>query len=452
MCMENHQAYTSPPLNYLVHGHPGTGKRTYASQLAVSLADQLPFEEVASWPAPQLYDRYQTLVNEGQLFFLVMHPGWSYADMIERCIFLPDNVIVHDGILKQIATEARGNIIEHLLQQQPDILPSVDFKELYTGFLNHLQESGDQNPTLGTKDPFLLHSIQKNGDILLRKPKTYQVIRIKRSKIRQLFIAQQKAEDQQSLSAKWQGILEGENGSAFAAVWAQFANYQQAFTEPVEHTEPFTVDPYQDIQMDILPPGVLQSAKKYVMILEHMHMIEPEILFGDALPILDSRRREGCRCAQSVLLPGSKTSFTLPPNLFLIGTSQQIPLWSENIASMMSKAFQFVHLDANSRHQDWPKIKSLATLDLWNAINRVILRNKGDALQFPGGAFQDCKTIKDIRALFSNRVLPYIAWLAGREQGLHKTMLNELLGDKVKSLDELKKWKLADFIAISKAI
>ena len=448
--MENSQAYKSPPLNYLVHGHPGTGKRTYATQLAVSLADQLPFEEVATWPAPQLYDRYQMLVNEGQIFFLVMHPGWSYADMIERCLFQSDTVIVHDGILKQLATEARGNLIEHFLQQQPGVLPSIDFKDIYAGFLSHLQESGDQNPTLGEKDPFLLHSIQKNGDILLRKPKTYQVIRIKRSKIRQLFLAQQKTEDPQSLSTKWQAILEGENGSAFAAVWAQFAYFQQAFAEPLGPIEPTEVDPYMDIQMDILPPGVLQSSKKYVLILENIHLIEPYILFGDALPILDSRRREGCRCAQSVLLPGSKTSFTLPPNLFLIGTAQHIPTWSEESAYLMSKAFQFVHLDANSRHQDWPKIKSLATFDLWSAINRVIARHKGEALQFPGGAFQDCKTIGDIKALFSHRILPYIEWLGGTDKQLLEVMLKELFRSKADDLEGLHKWKLADFIAISK--
>lgn len=448
--MEHPQAYTSPPLNYLVHGHPGTGKRTYASQLAVSLADQLPLEEVASWPAPQLYDRYQTLVNEGQIFFLVMHPGWSYADMIERCLFQSDTVIVHDGILKQLATEARGNLIEHLLQEQPGVLPNIDFKDLYSGFLGHLQQSGDQQPTLGAKDPFLLHSIQKNGDILLRKPKTFQVIRIKRSKIRQLFLAQQKTEDPQTLSTRWQAILEGENGSAFAAVWAQFAYYQQAFAEPTGPIEPTEVDPYLDIQMDILPPGVLQASKKYVLILEHIHLIEPQNLFGDALPILDSRRREGCRCAQSVLLPGSKTSFTLPPNLFLIGTAQHMPNWSENSAYLMSKAFQFVHLDANSRHQDWPKIKTLATVDLWHAINRVIARHKGDALQFPGGAFQDCKTTDDVKALFAHRILPYIEWLGGTDKQLHEVMLKELLGSKADDLDDLAKWKLADFVAISK--
>lgn len=448
--MENPQTYSSPPLNYLIYGHPGTGKRTYASQLAVSLADQLPIEEVVSWPAPQLYDRYQALVNEGQLFFLVMHPGWSYADMIERCLFQSDTVIVHDGILKQLATEARGNLIEHLLQQQPGVLPSMDFKDLYSGFLSHLQQNGDHHPTLGTKDPFLLHSIQKNGDILLRKPKTYQVIRIKRSKIRQLFLAQQKTEDPQTFSARWQAILEGENGSAFAAVWAQFAHYQEAFAEPLEPIVPAEVDPYRDIQMEILPPGVLQASKKYVLILEHVHLIEPQILFGDALPILDSRRREGCRCAQSVLLPGSKTSFTLPPNLFLIGTAQQMPTWSEDSAYLMSKAFQFVHLDANSRHQDWPKINSLATVDLWKAINRVIARHKGEAFQFPGGAFQDCKTFDDVSALFGSRILPYIEWLSRTDKQLHEVMLNELLGPKANDLDGLEKWKPADFIAISK--
>ncbi len=448
--MQESSEYTSPPLNYLVYGHPGTGKRTYASQLAVSLADQLPLEEVMTWPAPELYDRYHALVNEGQLFFLSMHPGWTYADMIERCLFLQDNVVVHDGILKQIATEARGNLIEHLLQEQPGVLPSVDFKEIYGRFIEFLQENGEISPVKRGQNAFLLHSVTKNGDILLRKPKTYQVIRIKRSKLRQLYVAQQKDSDPEVVAAKWQNILEGENLPAFEAIWSQFTNYQLAFSIPPDPVEISDPDPYQDIQMDILPAGVLQSSKKYVLILEHIHLIEPQALFGDALPILDSRRREGCRCAQSVILPGSKTSFTLPPNLFIIGISQQIPTWTPDISFLMSKVFQFVHLDANQRHQDWPSIRSVSTLDLWNAINAVITTHTEPSLQFPGGAFQDCGTVKDLQALFRQRILPYLEWLAGKDKQLHQTLLHDLLGDLADHPLNIHQWKLADFKVISK--
>ncbi|MCF8236557.1 MAG: AAA family ATPase [Saprospiraceae bacterium] len=448
--MQESTDYTSPPLNYLIHGHPGTGKRTYASQLAVALADQLPLDEVLNWPAPELYNRYQALVNEGQLFFLTMHPGWTYADMIERCLFQENNVIVHDGILKQIATEARGNLIEHLLQAEPGIMPSVDFKELYTRFVEHLQENGEISSVKGVPNPFLLHSIMKNGDILLRKPKTFQVIRIKRSKLRQLYVVQQEESDPQVVSTKWQNILEGENLPAFEAIWSQFNSYQMAYSEATQPVEIPGPDPYLDIQMDILPSGVLQSSKKYVLILEHIQMIEPQALFGDALPILDSRRREGCRCAQSVILPGSKTSFTLPPNLFMIGISQQIPSWSDEVAFLMSKVFQFVHLDANQRHQDWPVIRSVSTLDLWNAINAVITTHRSPSLQFPGGAFQDCSTVKDLQALFAKRVLPYLEWLSGNDAQLHQNILQDLLGPLAVHPENIHQWKLADFKRISR--
>lgn len=447
--MEKSKTYSSPPLNYLIYGHPGTGKRTYASQLAVSLADQVPCSEVAAWPPPQLYDRYNALVNEGQICLLVMHPGWTYADLIERCLFLSDNVVVHDGVLKQMATEARGNLIEHLLQQKPEIVPDVDFKELYTGFLHHLQKTGEQIPAVGNQDPFFLHSIQKNGDILLRKPKTFQLIRIKRSKIRQLFLIQQNEVDPQVVTTRWQAILTGENASAFEAVWSQFAQFQHVFAAASTVPEATGDDPYQDIQMDILPQGVLQAAKKYILIMEHMDTIDPQQIFGDVLPMLDSRRREGCRCAQTALLPGSKTGFALPPNLFLIGTASSIPNWTEGKAFLMSKVFRFIHLDAQNRPQEWPRIRSLSTQALWQSINRVILEHRGAALQFPGGAFQDCHSLEHIRDLFSNRILPYFEWLAHEDGSLHDLMLKDLLGPLVSSQDKLREWKLADFVAIA---
>lgn len=439
-----------PPLNYLVYGPPGTGKRTYASQLAVSLADQVPLDEVQKLSHAQLYERYHLLVNEGQLVFLAMHAGWSYENMVERCLFEQENVIVHDGILKQLATEARGNLIEHLLQVQPDVLPNTDFKDVFSGFLQHLKGQEQAVVQLPDQEPFLIHSILKNGDILLRRPKTFQVIRVKRSIIRRLFTSVQKARDPQKLAARLDELLAGENIPAFEAVWAQFSSFQQAYAEAMRPVvpEPSLADPYREVQMDLLPDGVLQSSKKYVLILEHIHLVDPNDLFGDALTMLDSRRREGCRCAQSVLLPGSKTPFTLPPNLFIIAIAPHIPAWSTDLAFLMNKTFYFIPVQSNERDQDWPVIRSIRTKDFWQAINKVIHRHADQTLSYPGAAFQDCHHLKGLKSLLSSRILPYLQWVALVRDLDLSVLYRDLFGSHADSLNRLDQWKTDDFQAI----
>jgi len=62
------------------------------------------------------------------------------------------------------------------------------------------------------------------------------------------------------------------------------------------------------------------QAKRHVLIIDEMDRGDVISIFGETLSILNSSKREGAPEAQAVIMPYSKTYFSLPPNLYLIGT------------------------------------------------------------------------------------------------------------------------------------
>ncbi len=97
------------PLNQILYGPPGTGKTYKSKQIAVEIIDgEAPANRM------KLNERYDKLVNDGQIAFVSFHQSMNYEDFIEGIKpALNDNeqVIykIEDGIFKQICSDAQAN-------------------------------------------------------------------------------------------------------------------------------------------------------------------------------------------------------------------------------------------------------------------------------------------------------------------------------------------------------
>lgn len=99
------------PLNRILYGPPGTGKTYNAISHAVSIINGSEIEENENRKIVK--NKYEELVNEGQIQFVTFHQSYSYEEFVEGIkpytLAGQVNYEIVDGIFKKISILARDN-------------------------------------------------------------------------------------------------------------------------------------------------------------------------------------------------------------------------------------------------------------------------------------------------------------------------------------------------------
>ena len=231
---------------------------------------------------------------------------------------------VEEGIFKQIALESKRSIVESLLEHMPKKESQVTFNQLFSAFLDYLK--GDKFEAFNTADgkKILLHTIARFGHLVVRPQNSFSTYTISKHKIKKLYDRFGKGViDSDNLEKE---ILELVGSTNPMAVWAIFNNLKQFegsyISELKEQGEIIEVDDakVKEFELNKMQDIANFQAKRHVLIIDEMDRGDVISIFGEVLSILNSSKREGATEAQAVIMPYSKTYFSIPPNLYLIGT------------------------------------------------------------------------------------------------------------------------------------
>ena len=357
--MENIKPDKKTPLNQILFGAPGTGKTYKTKRIAVEIINgekQRTREEINA--------EYEDLVNKKQIVFTTFHQSLSYEDFIEG--IKPDtedgNVTyeIKDGIFKSLCKSASKREIQ-----------SDNFEIVYQKLLDKIEKSKDKKIVLET----LVHS------------KEFSIYKNSKNNIR--FHTNT---DKASEGVIKKDILEHYLKTGEALDWFSYTKSLGNFV-----IENFNYSQSENYQY-----------KNYVLIIDEINRGNVSAIFGELITLLEEDKRKGNKEQTEVTLPYSNDKFSVPNNVYVIGTMNTADRSVEALDTALRRRFSFVEMQPNpsillnSEYQDVDLKRLLETIN-----QRIeVLVDKDH--QIGHSYFIGIQNLEDLKQIFKDKIIPLL--------------------------------------------
>ena len=288
------------PLNQILYGPPGTGK-TYTT---INRALEILEEETHGVSREDLKGKFDEYIENGQIVFTTFHQSMSYEDFIEgikpETVDSPGGIeyIVKPGIFKRLCTLAASNFVN-----------DDNFENVYASFLEEIEEN--------------------NGSLILKtqaQEKEFVVYENRNGNIR--FHANTDKANPATLKKEYikNYLQTGEIND-----WASYTKSIGAYLK--------TKYNYKS--------KINKKPKKYVIIIDEINRGNVSQIFGELITLIEESKRAGNPEMIEVELPYSQTKFSVPGNVYLIGTMNTADRSIEALDTALRRRFSFYEMNAN---------------------------------------------------------------------------------------------------------
>jgi Cdc6-like AAA superfamily ATPase len=379
------------PLNRILYGPPGTGKTYHSIQMAVATAEPsfYPEGETRDEVRQAYNDKYKELVKVERIQFVTFHQSYGYEEFVEGLSAKTEgdqlSYFEKDGIFKTICLEAKKYRVTTRNKQLSE------FDERWQLFAEQLaeSESGIQITTLSKKTYFTVTDVTSN---------TIRFDKSKGSSIHTLSVKTLKAVYDQEKQ-----IVGG------------LQPYYAAF---IEHLN----------QFELAVVEASTERKNFVLIIDEINRGNISKVFGELITLVEESKRLGQTESLEAILPYSGDSFSVPDNLYLIGTMNTADRSLALMDTALRRRFDFVEMmpDYNVLCDEEGlsyKIKSddfeIDLVLLLQTLNKRISalydreHQLGHAFLMPVVkaivAGEDDKALNELKSCFENKIIPLLA-------------------------------------------
>ncbi len=439
-------AVTSPTLNQILYGPPGTGK-TYATinEALAILAPELLAQNNGNDPETRkrLKAEFDRLVVAERIRFVTFHQSFSYEDFVEGLRADADaetgqvRYTVESGVFKRMCDDARTRPASDLgVRANPAIwkisiagtgtsptkshcLANGEARIGWgnTGDLRVDSGKSDYYQALGAGDKGTLSYFAEQmavGDILLCIHSAAQIgsIGVVTSDYRyEERVPAGVIDDYQHVrSVRWLyrdinlSILPLNDGHQFTLktvyamsrfTWADLLAYLQ--------------------QQGVKPVASLAVAgpvnEPYVLIIDEINRGNISRIFGELITLIEESKREGADEALSVRLPYSKKPFSVPKNVYLIGTMNTADRSLAGLDIALRRRFVFREMPPQPKLLDDVVVEGVNVGQLLRVMNQRIevLLDRDHCL---GHAYfmplKEDDSLVRLAAIFRNQILPLL--------------------------------------------
>lgn len=325
----------------ILQGAPGTGKTYSTAALALSIIG----EKYDSINHDEIMEKYHRLVDEKRIFFTTFHQSMDYEDFVEglRPEIVGDNVsyYVKDGVFKLACISA----------VEQDSMDDLD-----VAIENLKEECLNNSITLETK------TRKKEIRVSYRENKNVFDIRPIDSEANRKDPYRADIND-----IKRYHIENGEIGSHNLPYIRTIYDYL---------VEKYNIKPYQKNENQ-------HNNQNYVLIIDEINRGNISKIFGELITLLESDKRQGGNHSLSAILPYSNEKFSVPSNLFIIGTMNTTDRSVGYIDYAVRRRFAFYTLKASvdavhsyyNQNKTEDEVSQKAIL-LFNSINEYMMADK----------------------------------------------------------------------------
>jgi 5-methylcytosine-specific restriction endonuclease McrBC GTP-binding regulatory subunit McrB len=363
------------PLNQILYGPPGTGKTYNSIDLAVKIAKPKAYK--ASEPKTNR-KLYEELVKQNRVVFTTFHQSTSYEDFIEGIKpVLNDEgkdgnlgFEISPGVFQRICNSARtikntksnvawknanffkmslggksrndlhqycieNNVIGLLWGGSDSLKPLKKhdtWQEYKKAFAKSLPDLVKESKFNIQSTYAFLHSM-KVGDIVVASKGNYIIDAI--GKVTSDYFHDDIPQIDFNHFRKVEWIATGLNANPakfFKKQISQMAIYNFA-------KDDIKKEAFEDITSS--STNTETAEQPYVLIIDEINRGNVAQIFGELITLIEPDKRDGMNNAISVQLPYSKESFTVPSNLYIIGTMNTADRSVEALDTALRRRFSF---------------------------------------------------------------------------------------------------------------
>lgn len=432
--------------NIILYGPPGTGKTYNSATYAVAICYGKSVEELMDYDA--VMARYNELKKAGRIAFTTFHQSYGYEEFIEGIKpIIDDNkkdigYTIEPGIFKKFCEKAKSvGITED--EKAIDAGAKIWKLTIMNGDLNQVKQEcfEENNVRMGFgMDSDEAHSFVEEvnpGDIILslKTRKTIDGIAIVTDEAAEL---RDKDTYKTARPVKWlaknidEDITNINNGKML---------HRMTFARVPDMNVQDVIALAGKVNPELGNTIIEENTEPYVFIIDEINRGNISKIFGELITLIESTKRVGMAEAASTVLPYSGEEFSVPSNVYILGTMNTADRSIALIDTALRRRFQFIEMMPDSDvlrkiHAD--KVEDLDVAAMLDKINERItfLYDREHTI---GHAFftslqGENATLERLQSIFEKSVIPLLQEYFYEDY--QKIQL--VLGDNAKSSDDLK--------------
>ena len=445
--------------NTILCGPPGTGKTYNTVKYAVAICEGKKFSEVEGENYDEVKDRYEKLKKDKRIAFVTFHQSYGYEDFIE-------------GIKPEVDSESKGikydvtpGLFKSFCEEPSEYKVSYEDEDYSNSKIWSIMLNGREPADINEikKDCFnndyIRFGLDDADDDLTEKPgrsdgQSLKVWRLKNEiKKGDLVVVQRgKMEiDAVGIITGDYEILEDKD------IYKRKRDVKWIFKDEVFDISDIysksQISPNYLIKMDIESESLLKKLKKEdcdvtkivsprVFIIDEINRGNISKIFGELITLVEETKRKGEKEETFVKLPYSGDEFSIPSNIYILGTMNTADRSIALIDTALRRRFSFLEMIPKpSELKDIDDVKNINIEKLLATINRRIEvmydreHTIGHAffMEIKNGENED-ERFKILASIFKNKIVPLLQEYFYEDY----EKIQYVLGDNDKSGDETK--------------
>ena len=392
--MSNTDKTPATPLNQILFGAPGTGKTYHTKKIAVEIIKKngkVSIEEIINGKKEEDRSReeinkeYEELIKAGQIVFTTFHQSLSYEDFIEGIkpeITEGGNVIyeVKDGIFKQLCSQATA------LEPKDGDIEIYDFDKGWNDLIAEAKNSPNLSLHTRKGEEIYVTGITDNENLKIKHKnskldKEYPILYSRAKKLQKAFPDLSAVK---SISKAFRSVIPG---CYYTIYWA-ILNY---INNKIKEKN-------KDIDFE--------ETKNHVLIIDEINRGNVSAIFGELITLLEEDKRKGNSEHIEVKLPYSGDNFSVPNNVYIIGTMNTADRSVEALDTALRRRFSFVEMQP--KPDILSKVEGVELKKLLKTINQRIEVLIDKDHQIGHSYFIGIQNIVDLQRTFKAKIIPLL--------------------------------------------
>jgi len=341
--------------NIVLYGAPGVGK-THNYKKLISLIEKGELKEKEIFKEIENSTEKYDLEDfdddlKSRVEFITFHQSFGYEDFIEG--FRPQkngNIEIEDGIFKIISDKASSKII-----LDNDIL------------INRIIQSDRTSYTISDITNEMIYIKKENDSKLVPFPKKLVLELLENIKEERISIEDIKNRNLENLDLSFDKYMYGYNSILY--------NICKSLINDIEYIE----------------------EKNFYLVIDEINRGNISKIFGELITLIEESKRD----KYEVTLPYSKQKFSVPLNLFIIGTMNTTDKSIALIDVALRRRFTFIKMQPNS------ELVHAEVKDLFEKLNEKITEDIGEDYQIGHSYFMNIEK-EDIPFILKYKIKPLL--------------------------------------------